>query len=74
MAVWPKNVITQILQSLYNFISTLETHQAELIAKQDELDQEVEACNRMYQARIAEVTAANEVKLQLEQEEEQNSW
>ena len=23
MAVWPKNVITQILQSLYNFISTL---------------------------------------------------
>ena len=24
MAVWPKNVITQILQSLYNFISTLD--------------------------------------------------
>ena len=23
MAVWPKNVITQILQSLYDFISTL---------------------------------------------------
>ena len=23
MAVWPKNIITQILQSLYNFISTL---------------------------------------------------
>ena len=70
--------IASLKQELYEktalFDEMLETHQAELLAKQDELDQEVEACNRMYQARIAEVTAANELKLQLEQEEEQNSW
>jgi len=40
----------------------VEVHQRELEAKQEEMDQEVEACNRVYQTRLAEMEAAQEAK------------
>ena len=40
----------------------VEVHQRELAAKQEEMDQEVEACNRVYQTRLAEMEAAQEAK------------
>ena len=42
----------------------VERHQRELVAKQEELDQEVEACNRIYQTRLVEIEAAQEAKWQ----------
>ena len=42
----------------------VERHQRELVAKQEEMDQEVEACNRIYQSRLAEIEAAQEAKWQ----------
>jgi hypothetical protein len=42
----------------------VERHQRELEAKQEEMDQEVEACNRIYQTRLAEIEAAQEAKWQ----------
>ena len=59
--------IADLKQELYEktalYDDVMERHQSQLSAKQDELDQEVEACNRMYQAKIAEVQAENEAKL-----------
>ncbi len=55
-----------LLQELYEKTSIydemVEVHQRELAAKQEELDQEVEACNRVYQTRLAEMEAAQEAK------------
>ena len=42
----------------------VERHQRQLEAKQEEMDQEVEACNRIYQTRLAEIEAAQEAKWQ----------
>lgn len=42
----------------------VDRHQRELVAKQEELDQEVEACNRMCQARLAEYEAEQKAKWQ----------
>ena len=42
----------------------VERHQKQLEAKQEEMDQEVEACNRIYQTRLAEIEAAQEAKWQ----------
>jgi chromosome segregation ATPase len=50
----------------------IDRHQAELRAKQDEVDEEVEACNRMYQVKISEVQAEHEIKIK-EFEEKQSS-
>ena len=70
--------IADLKQELYEktalYDEVLERHQAELRAKQEEFCQEVEACNRMYQARLAEVEAAHETKIQSEHEDEHNSW
>ena len=60
--------ISDLKHELYEktalYDDVMERHQFQLSAKQDELDQEVEACNRMYQAKIAEVQAEHEAKLQ----------
>jgi hypothetical protein len=60
------NVPTILEQELYEkttiYDDMVDRHQRELAAKQEELDQEVEACNRMYQSRLAEYEAEQEAK------------
>jgi uncharacterized protein len=61
-----KKVFIVLFQELYEKSSVydemVERHQRELMAKQEEMDQEVEACNRVYQSRLAEMEAAQEAK------------
>ena len=56
----------------------IENHKSELLLKQQEMDEEIEACNRMYQARMAETETAHAEKIrQIEKrqnESENNSW
>ena len=73
--------IAGLKQELYEksamYDQVLENHEADLRAKEEELEQEVEACNRMYQAKISEVESSNKEKIrQLEQQHnnESNSW
>jgi len=51
--------IADLRQELYEKSAmcdqVIETHKAELKAKQEEMEDEVAACNRMYQAKIAQV-------------------
>ena len=63
------NIIQHIwinFQELYEktavYEDMVECHKRELAAKQEEMDQEVEACNRVYQTRLAEQEAAQEAK------------
>ena len=57
-----------LFQELYEkstiYDDMVERHQKQLEAKQEEMDQEVEACNRIYQTRLAEIEAAQEAKWQ----------
>ena len=55
----------------------IETHQSEIRAKQEELEDEVAHCTRMYQAKIGQVQGEYQERLkELEQryQEENNSW
>ena len=50
----------------------IESHQAELKAKQEELEQDVAACNRLYQSKMAQLEADYEEQLR-QSEAEKNS-
>ena len=50
----------------------IESHQAELKAKQEELEQDVAACNRLYQSKMAQLEADYEEQLR-QSEAENNS-
>ena len=52
----------------------IESHQAELRAKEKELEDEVEACNRMYQAKISQFESSKEEKMEQCNDQEDNSW
>ena len=55
----------------------IETHQREIRAKQEEIEDEVAHCTRMYQSKISQVQSEHQERLrELEQryQEENNSW
>ena len=52
--VWPKNVITQIFQSLYNFISTLAHHNISIVLITDDRD------NRMKASKLVQTCSIKE--------------
>ncbi len=74
--------IADMKQDLYEktamYDELLEKHEVALRAKQDELDEEVESCNRIYQAKISELQEAHRTEIdemiQKEAKVEQNSW
>ena len=75
--------IADLRQELYEKSAmcdqVIETHQAELKAKQEEMEEEMAACNRMYQSKIAQVEQDYQEQLGKIQktrqiEAEDNSW
>merc|ERR1711860_149352 len=73
--------IASLRQDLFEksamYDQVIETHQSEIRAKQEELEDEVAHCTRMYQAKIGQVQGEYQERLkELEQryQEENNSW
>ena len=73
--------IATLRQDLYEksamYDQVIETHQSDIRAKQEELEDEVAHCTRMYQSKIGQVQSEYQERLkELEQryQEENNSW